>query len=147
MAEKTATAVFPRRDVHGRVDSLSQFLAVVLGSTVLGAVILVAVDGLFALIGLGTFASASGWLACALPALLFFDDLRAWRAYRIRYLVGSVGLVVALGLGVVVAGLIRGVPSVVPGLIGSVVAAVGYTFIWFGGMRWLTGNREERGPQ
>lgn len=140
MAEKSATQVFPRRDAEGRVVSLAELLVAVVAATLMAAIGLALIDGLLALVGLGTFGRSSGWLAVILPALLFFDEIRAWREHRVRYLVGLVGAGVAIGLGLIVAALVAGVAPLVSGSLGAVVAAVSYAFLWFVGIRWLTGR-------
>ena len=45
------------------------------------------------------------------------------------------------GLGLVVAGLSTGLSPLVSGGLGALVAAVIYAFIWFVGIRWLTGQQ------
>lgn len=143
MAEKSATQVFPRRDADGRVFSLVELLAAALLGTIVGLAALALIDGVFALIGLGAFGRASGWLAAILPALLFFDDLRAWRGYGVRILVGLVAAGVAIGLGLVAAALVGDLPPMVSGAVGAAVAAAAYSPVWFVGIRWLTGHRSE----
>lgn len=140
-----AAQTFPRRDAEGRVVSLAELLAAAVLGTLVAAVGLAVIDGLMALIGLGTFGRASGWLAVILPALLFFDEIRAWRDHGVRFLVGLVSAAVAIGLGLVVAALSTTVvPGLVPllsGALGAGVAAALYAFIWFVGIRWLTGEQ------
>jgi hypothetical protein len=140
MAEKSVTQVFPRRDAEGRVVSLAELLVAAVAGTVVAAIGLALIDGMLALIGLGTFGRASGWLAVILPALLFFDEIRAWREYPVRYLVGPVAAGVAIGLGLIVAALVAGLTPLLSGGLGAVVAAVSYAFVWFVGIRWLTGR-------
>jgi hypothetical protein len=132
---------FPRRDAAGRVRSLAELVVAAGLGTVVGLAALAAIDGLLALIGLTDFGSASGWLALILPALLYFDDLRAWREYGLRFLVALVGLVVALGVGLLAAGLARGLPAMLSGAVGALVAALVYAPVWFVGVRYVTGQR------
>jgi hypothetical protein len=138
-----ATEVFPRRDARGRAVSVVELVAAAVVGTVIGLVALLVIDGVFALIGLGNFGQASGWLAVVLPALMYFDDLRAWRGHRGRIVVAVVSAVVALGLGSVLAGLAHSLPPVVSGAVGAVVAAALYGVVWFVGVRWLSGHRNE----
>jgi hypothetical protein len=140
MAEKSVTQTFPRRDADGRTVSLFELLAAASAGVVVGLAALALIDGLIALIGIGSFGSASGWLAVILPALLFFDDLRAWRGYGIRFLVAIVAAGVGLGVGLIVAGLAGALPSMISGAVGALVAAVLYALVWFVGIRWLTGH-------
>ena len=138
----TDRPTFPHRDEHGRVVSLTELLVATLGGLVVGLIGLVAIDGLLSLIGAGTFGHASGWLASILPALLFFDDVRAWRGYGIRFLVGLVAAAVGIGLGLVGAGLVHFLPPVLSGAVGAAIAVAVYALIWFFGIRWLTGHLE-----
>ena len=123
--------------------SLGELLVAALGGTVVGLAALVLIDGVFALIGVGTFGRASGWLAAILPAFLFFDDFRAWRRHGVRILVALVAAVAAIGLGLLVAGAVRGLPPILAGSVGAAVAALVYSFVWFVGIRWLTGHRTD----
>jgi hypothetical protein len=145
MSETSPARIFPHRDAHGRVVSLPELLVATLGGLVVGLVGLTLIDGVFALLGVGGFGHASGWLAVILPALLFFDEVRAWRGYGVRFLVGLVGAVIGIGLGLVVAGLVRGLPPILSGAVGAAVAVAAYAPIWFVGIRWLTGQRVEMG--
>jgi hypothetical protein len=144
----TQTETFPRRDAAGRVRSLAELSFASGLGTVIGLVLLVVIDGLLALLTLAEFGSASGWFAAILPALLFFDDLRAWRGYGIRFLVAPVGLAVALAAGLLAAGVAGGLPPMVSGAVGALVAALVYAPVWFLGIRWLahgergSGHRE-----
>ena len=141
MAEKSVVQNFPRRDGDGRVISVSEFLVAALLGTVVAAVGLTIIDGLMALVGLGTFGRASGWLALILPGLLFFDEVRGWRGYRVRFLVALVSAGAAVALGLIVANLFGSLPPLVSGGLGAAVAAVIYAFVWFVGIRWLTGQQ------
>ena len=141
MAQRSVAQAFPRRDDQGRVVSLAELLVAALLGTLVAAVGLAIIDGLMALVGLSSFGRASGWLALILPALLFFDEFRAWRAYGVRFLVGPVAAGVAIGLGLVVAGLSTALPPLLSGSLGALVAAVVYAFIWLVGIRWLTGQQ------
>jgi len=147
MTEKSVSQVFPRRDADGRVISLVELVAAALLGTLVGLAALALIDGIFALIGLGSFGRASGWLALILPALLFFDDLRAWRGYGVRFLVALVGAGVAIGIGLIAAALVSALPPVLSGAVGAAVAALVYSPVWFVGIRWLTGHRVEMGSQ
>jgi hypothetical protein len=135
---------FPRRDEQGRVRSLAELLVAAVGGTVVGLVVLVAIDGILALIRLSHFGDASGWLAAILPGLLFFDDLRAWRGYGVRFLVAVVAAAVAIGLGLIAAALAGGLAPTISGGLGALVAAAVYAPVWFVSIRWLTGHETER---
>jgi hypothetical protein len=140
VSESSATQVFPRRDSAGRVKSLGELVVAAALGTLVGLVALAVIDGILALIGIGTFGGASGWLAAILPALLLFDDLRAWRGHGVRFLVAPVAAGVAIGVGLIAAAAVRTLPPMVSGAVGAVVAALVYCPVWFLGIRWLTGH-------
>lgn len=121
--------------------SLGELLVAAAGGTLIGLAALALIDGVLALLDTGAFGQASGWLATILPAFLFFDDFRAWRGSWHRFLVALVAAAVALGAGLVAAGLVGALPPMVSGGTGAAVAVVGYGVIWFVGIRWLTGHR------
>jgi hypothetical protein len=144
MRSESATQ-FPRRDADGRVISMRELLVAALLGTLVGVVVLLVIDGIVALIGVGTFGGGSGWLTAILPALLFFDDLRSWRGHGVRFLVAVVGAGVAIGLGLIGAASVGtafdgDVPAIVSGTVGAAVASTVYTPVWFHGIRWLTGH-------
>jgi hypothetical protein len=139
-----AAETFPRRDAEGRVRSLREMFFAAVGGTVVGLAVLAAIDGILALIRLSHFGDASGWLAAILPALLFFDDLRAWRGYGVRFLVAVVAAVAAIGLGLIAAALAGSLPPMFSGGLGALVAAAVYAPVWFVSIRWLTGHETER---
>ena len=143
MSERTSSPAVPRRDADGRVLRLVELSGVSVAYLVLNAVGLALIDGLVVLLSDKEFGSSSGWLLVILPGLLFFDDFRAWRAYRMRYLVAIVSALVAFGLGLVAAGVVSDVPAMVSGGVGAVVAVLAYAPLWFLGIRWLTGDRAE----
>jgi hypothetical protein len=136
-------AAVPRRDQHGRVVSLPQLVAVVVAFTAINAVGLVGIDALVAAIGSASFGDSSGWLIMILPALLYFDDLRGWKAYRIRFLAAPVAALVAVAVGLLAAGLVDGLPPLVSGGVGAFVAVLAYAPVWFVGIRLLTGDTAE----
>ena len=70
--------------------SLAAMTAVALIGTAVGLVAVLLIDGITALVGLGDFGQASGWLALILPGAVFFDDIRAWSGYGVRLLVALV---------------------------------------------------------
>jgi hypothetical protein len=140
MAQPSVTLAYPRRDEVGRVTSLAQFLVAAVVGTAIGLAALALVEMILALVGLADFGSASGWVAGILPALLFFDDLRAWRGHGVRFLVAIVGAALALSVGLLAAALAAGLPAMLSGAVGAVVAAACYVPVWFFGVRWLTGQ-------
>jgi hypothetical protein len=144
MAEKSVTVTFPRRDADGRVQHLAELVAASVLGVLVGLGALALIDGVIALLGTGRFGNASGWLATILPALIFFDDLRAWRGYGVRFLVAIVAAGLGVGLGLVSAGaatsIVDGLAPMLSGALGALVAVVVYAVVWFVGIRWLSGR-------
>jgi hypothetical protein len=139
----TATrSTLPHRDEDGRIISLPELLAAAAGFTVVNAVGLVLIDAVLALLGLSTFGRSSGWLALILPAFLYFDDFRAWKAARLRWLAAPVAALVGIALGLLAAGLIEDAP-LLSGAIGALVAALAFAPVWWVGIRLLTADRTE----
>jgi hypothetical protein len=135
MAERRDT--FPRRDEAGRVVGVVDLLALTVAGLVTGFVVLLILDGAGGLVGWGEFGQASGWLALILPTWLFLiEELRAWREVRARHVVVISGALVAMALGLLIAGVTPGPPLVSSG-VGAVVAAIAYAVYWFHGIRWL----------
>ena len=135
----------PRRDERRRVVALVDLLAVTFAGTVIGAVVVVALDGAYALLGLGRFGSGSGWLAGILPVWLFGEEVRAWKGVRgraaVALLAGVLGLAVAFGVNAATGYLPRLAGGVVAILAGSLLYAV----IWYFGIRWLARQVGEEG--
>src|SRR5215467_7822442 len=144
MSDKPAVQSFPRRDEHGRAVSLREFAFAGVGGLVIASIGLLIIDAILALLKASSWGSAPGWLALILPALIFFDDLRGWRGYGVRFAVAFLAAVVAIGLGLLVAGVIYG-PQLLTGAIGALVAVVIYCPAWFFGIRWSTGQYSEMG--
>ncbi|GAA5177422.1 hypothetical protein GCM10023322_02050 [Rugosimonospora acidiphila] len=115
------------------VDLLGQ----VIFGLVVGLAALAAIDGIFALIQLGTFGHASGWLIAILPVWLFAEEFRAWPGVGLRIVVAVVAAAIGLVLGSVVGGLADFLPPLGVGDIGAAVATLSYTLLWFFGVRWL----------
>lgn len=127
-----------RRDAHGRVIRSVDLVGLTLAGLAVGIAALVLLDGTFALIGLGDFGRANGWLALILPAWLFVEEFRAWRGGPARIVAAGVAAALAIAAGLLAAGLAAGLPPLVTGGLGAVVAALTYAVIWFYGVRWLS---------
>jgi hypothetical protein len=141
MSDRAKAPTLPRRDADGRVISLPEFVGMALAYTIVNGVGLALIDGLIALVGLTDFGRSTGWLMLILPGLLFFDELRAWRGYGVRFLVGIVSAVVAIGVGLIGAAVARDLPPILSGGVGAVIAVMVYAPLWFLSIRWLTGER------
>ena len=140
MAARHPTTTIPRRDAAGRVVGWPDLIGTALAYALVNAVGLVLIDGVVAVLGLSRFGRSSGWLVVILPGLLFFDELRAWRGFPIRFVAAVGAAVVAVGLGLLVAGLVSSLPPLVSGGVGALVAVAVYAAIWFPAIRWLTGE-------
>jgi hypothetical protein len=142
MTERSAKQTFPRRDADGRVISLREFLIAVVVGVLLSLAALAVVETVFALLNLGDFGGASGWLTAILPIFLFVDDFRGWKRAggAKRLIVAVVGLALGLATGLVAASLASALPNIVSGTIGAFVFCVAYTVIWYTWIRWLTGQ-------
>mgnify|MGYP001362139424 CR=1 FL=1 len=128
---------FPRRDAEGRISHLPDLIGTAFGGLVIGLLVLVVLDWGFALIGLGSFGGANGWLALILPAWLFVEEFRAWGRGPARVVAAAVAAAVGLTLGLAVAGFVRALPALWAGVTGAGVAVLAYALVWFIGVRWL----------
>jgi hypothetical protein len=137
---RTVRASGARKDEQGRVVNLPQLLGVALGYWAINAIGLLAIDGLLSLAGGSSFGDSSGWLTLILPALLLFEDFRAWRAHRRRYLAVVVAAAVAVALGLLTAGAAHSWVPLAAGGVGALVALVVYILVWFVGVRYVTGD-------
>ncbi|HEX2774243.1 MAG TPA: hypothetical protein VHN18_17690, partial [Micromonosporaceae bacterium] len=99
---------YPRRDGRGRIEVLPDLLGVVLAGLVIGVLALLLLDWAFALVGVGDFGRANGWLALILPAWLFVEEFRAWDPGPVRVLAAAGSAALSIALGLVVSGLAAG---------------------------------------
>jgi hypothetical protein len=128
---------YPRRDDRGRIEVLPDLLGVVLAGLVIGVLALVLLDWAFALVGVGDFGRANGWLALILPAWLFVEEFRAWGSGPARVLAALVGAALGVALGLLAAGLAGDLPPLASGAIAAAVAALTYAVVWHSAVRWL----------
>jgi hypothetical protein len=128
---------FPRRDADGRIVRLPDLLGVTLAGLVIGVLALVLFDWTFALIGLGHFGRANGWLAVILPIWLFVDEFRAGGPGPARVAAGLVAAAVGVVAGLLAAGAAAALPPLWTGAIAAAIFALSYAVIWFSGVRWL----------
>lgn len=140
MSERSERAPFPRRDDNGRIMVLADLLGVALAGVVVGVLALLLFDGVFALLGLGDFGRANGWLAVILPAWVFVEEFRAWNFGPARVAGALVAAGVGIAAGLLAAGLAAETPPLVSGGLGATVFAVAYALVWFVGVRWLAGR-------
>lgn len=145
MSDGTDGRGYPHRDEQGRLVGLVDLLGIALAGLVLGVAALLLVEGVLALVGVGRFGQANGWLAAILPVWLFAEEFRAWRGVPGRLACGLVGAAVAIALGALAQGLLQDLPPAVTGAVGAAVAVLGYALIWFYGIRWLGGRTGDPG--
>lgn len=131
------SAGFPRRDADGRLATIGDLLGVAGAGLLVGLVAVLVFDAGFALLGLGEFGQASGWLAAVLPAWLFVEDFRAARYGAARVVAALLAAAFGVALGLLAAGLVVDLPSLVGGAAGAAAFTVGYAVVWFYGVRWL----------
>ncbi len=127
----------PYRDAQGRLVALGYLLGFALAGYVIGLAVLLLLDGVLAAFEVDRFGRANGWLAAILPVWLLVEEFRAWRGQPGRLLAALVGATVGVGLGGLAAGLASDLPPVASGAIGTAVAVLVYSLIWFYGVRWL----------
>jgi len=98
------------------------------GGVVLGAVLVVAVDLLFAVASLGGFGRASGALA-ALPAVfVFHEEYRKRPRLGLAALCAALALILAAGTGAAAAA--TGLPPLVSGIIAAFAGTAVYAVLW-----------------
>jgi hypothetical protein len=131
-----------------RVTGPEVGLPALLGQMVIGLIIgivgLVLIDGLFALLGLGSFGHVSGWLAAILPVWLFVEEFRAWPGVVLRIGAAAFAALVGLAIGSLVGGAAGFLPPLGVGAVGAAVATLSYTVLWYFGIRWLARRVGER---
>ncbi len=127
-----------------RITRLTDLLAQVLAGFVISFAGVLLMDGFFALLGLGTFGDLNSWLAMIFPIIVFAGQFAAAKGERGRLLVTVIGVVVALALGSVGAGLASALPPIASGAIGALIATVVYATIWHVGLAFAA--RSTSGP-
>lgn len=130
-------ARFPRRDADGRLATIGDLLGTALAGLVVGLLALLIFDGGFALLDMGEFGRASGWLAAVIPAWLFVEEFRAAPGGPVRIVAATVAAAVGVTGGLLLAGLLRDVPPLAGGAVGATGFVIGYAVIWFYGVQWL----------
>jgi hypothetical protein len=138
------TPSFPPRDADGRIATVSEMLAGVAFTMIVGVILVVVIDGIITLLGAGSFGSFSGWIAGVLAVWMFVEDFRAWRAVAARTLVALFGIVLSIALGIALNVVVGALPRVFSGAISVTVAAVAYAVIWFFGIRFFADRNTGR---
>jgi hypothetical protein len=119
-----------------RPRSLPELLAAGTGGVVIGAVLVAAVDGLFALAGLGRFGDASGMFAALPAAFVYYDEYRKLRRTGMALLCAVLAVVLGAGAGYAVSG---AAPPLVSGAVAALAAVVVYALLWHAGTKHLEG--------
>lgn len=117
-----------------RINRLTDLLAQVLAGFLLTMAGVLLMDGLFALVGLGSFGDLNGWLALIFPIIIFAGQFSAFKGERGRLLVTVIGAAIALAVGSIGAGLASALPPIGSGAVGALVATVVYATIWHVGL-------------
>jgi hypothetical protein len=136
-------ASYPPRDANGRVGTLPNILGGVVFGIVICMIVLVVIDGLFTLLGVGKFGTISGWLAGILPVWMFIEDFRAWKGVPGRIAVALAAGVLGLIAGIALSGTLTGLRPAFDGGISVAVACLIYAVIWFFGIRYLASRLGE----
>jgi hypothetical protein len=99
------------------------------GGVVLGAVLVIVVDLVFALASLGGFGSASGVLAVLPAAFVYYEEYRKRPLSWLAILCALLALILAAGVGYGIAKA-TGLPPLGSGIAAAFVGAVAYAVLW-----------------
>ena len=110
------------------------------GGVVLGAVLVIVVDLVFALASLGGFGSASGALAALPAAFVYYEEYRKRPLSWLAILCALLALILAGGVGYGVAKA-TGLPPLGSGIAAAFAAAIVYAVLWHTATRASTGTR------
>jgi hypothetical protein len=109
--------------------TLAELLLAGAGAVVLGAVLVVGVDLLFAVANLGGFGSASGALAMLPAAFVFHEEYRKQPWPGLALLCAVLALILAAGAGFAMAAAF-GLPPLVSGIVAAFAGTVVYAVLW-----------------
>lgn len=108
---------------------LGELLLAGAGGVVLGAVLVVVVDFVFALASLGGFGTASGVLAIIPAVFVYIEEYRKQPLFWLAILCALLALILALGSGYSIA-TVTGLPPLWSGIVAAMVGAVVYAVLW-----------------
>jgi hypothetical protein len=129
----------PRRDPSGRLATIGDLLGTALAGLVIGAVLLLAFEGVLSLTRVSEFGHTSGWLTLILPLWLFTEEFRAADLGPYRFVVAVLAAGFGVAAGMSFAGLVAPVfPTLFSGMVGAGACTVVYCLVWFYGLRWLS---------
>jgi hypothetical protein len=141
-ADAERATAWPRRDSKGRITTFGHLLEAVGVLLVIGLLAVGVIDLLSTWVGIGDLGGTSGWLGGLMAFWLYVEEFRAWRGTRNRLVMALAGGVLAFGAGIVITGLLDGLPSLLAGAAGVTVAALGYAAIWYFGMHLVDGEAD-----
>jgi hypothetical protein len=118
---------------------LAELLLAGAGGVVLGAVLVIIVDVVFALASLGGFGTASGVLAILPATFVYYEEYRKRPLSWLAILCALLALILAAGVGYGVASL-TGLPPLGSGIAAAFTAAVVYAVLWHTATRGTRGN-------
>ncbi len=136
-------ASYPPRDANGRVGTLANMAGGVIFGIVICMIVLVVIDGLFTLLGVGKFGTISGWLAGILPVWMFIEDYRAWKGVPARVAVALIAAALGLIGGIALSSTLGALRPAFNGGISVTVACLVYAVLWFFGIRYLASRLGE----
>jgi hypothetical protein len=109
--------------------TLVELLLAVAGALVLGAVLVIGVDLLFAVANLGGFGRASGALAVLPAVFIFLEEYRKQPRPGLTALCAVLALILAAGAGYAAAG-VGGLAPLASGIVAAFVGGVVYAVLW-----------------
>lgn len=109
--------------------TLAELLLAGAGAVVLGAVLVVGVDLLFAVANIGGFGRASGALAMLPAAIIFHEEYRKQPRLGLAVLCAVLALILAAGAGFAVAAAFN-VPPLASGIVAALVGTFVYAVLW-----------------
>jgi hypothetical protein len=108
---------------------LAELLLAGAGGVVLGAILVIVVDLVFALASLGGFGTASGVLAIVPATFVYFEEYRKQPLSWLAVLCALLALIIAAGVGYSVA-TVTGLPPLGSGIAAAMAAAIVYAVLW-----------------
>jgi hypothetical protein len=108
---------------------LAELLLAGVGGVVLGAVLVIVVDLVFALANLGGFGSASGVLAILPASFVYSEEYRKLPHAWLAVLCALLALILAAAVGYGTASL-TGLPALGSGIVAALAASVVYAVLW-----------------
>jgi len=118
--------------------ALPQLLAGAVGGVVIGLVLVVAVDGLFSLLGAGKFGQLTGFLAIV-PAALYMHAVQKAIPGPSQLMLTVVSAILALIPALALAFEVGADwPRLLSGALGAFAFVLIYVVLWYAGLRWLT---------